>query len=73
MMPLISRALPIPDAVLLTVVTGLLILVANMVYRLVRVRKKLDRRTSLLKQWVHIEQEQPRIKYRKIEIRLPKL
>jgi hypothetical protein len=72
-MPLLSRALPIPDAFLLTVVTGVLILVANLVYSLAKERKRLERRTSLLKQWVRVEQAQPRVKYRKIEIKLRKL
>jgi hypothetical protein len=71
-MALISRTLPILSALLLAVLIGLSILVANMVYSLARERKRLERRTNLLKQWVRIE-AQPRVKYRKIEIRLPKL
>lgn len=70
--PLISRITPIPSAFLLIVVAGFLLLVANMVYGLARERKKRDRRTRLLKQWVSVEATQPRTRYRKIQIRLTK-
>src|SRR5258706_674805 len=69
-MPLISHALPLPSAFLLALMAGLLILVANMVYSLARERRRLERRTSLLKQWVRIEHAQPTVRYRKIEIRV---
>lgn len=72
-LPLISHIRPMPRAFLLIVVAGILILVANMIYSLARERKKLDRRTIFLKRWVSIEStQQPRIQYRKVEIRLPK-
>lgn len=70
--PLISRMTPMSSVLLLIVVTGFLILVASMLYSLARERKKLDRRTRLLKQWVSIESTQPRTRYRKIEVRLTK-
>jgi len=49
-----------------------LIFIAKVLYDLTKERRRLDRRTSLLKQWVSEQRIQPRIKYRKIEIRLPK-
>ena len=71
-MPLISRALPIPSAFLLIVLAGLFILLAKIIYSLARKRKRLEHRTCLLQQWVRIEQAQPTVRYRMIEIKLPK-
>ena len=72
-MPLISNTLRMPSAFGLAVVTGLLLLVAKKVYSLAKKRRRLERRTTLLKEWVHIGPAQPRIQYRKRKIRLPNL
>ena len=61
-----------PGTFLLSVVLLFLILLASVVYDLAREKKRLDRRTSLLKQWMSDQSRQPRIKHRQIEIRLPK-
>lgn len=66
------RYVPMPSDFVLGIVLLFLILLAYMLYGLARDRKRLDRRTSLLKQWISDQSIQPRIKYRKIEIRLPK-
>jgi hypothetical protein len=61
-----------PSVFLLSVVLLFLIFLAKMLHDNIKERKRLDRRASLLKQWASDQLTQPRVKYRKIEIRLPK-